>query len=115
MIMNAGFERAVTAVIVANTGVVVAGLFLDGHEKSFEAIHTVILMFFMAELAWRPHDAGWRFFAGGWNLFDAAVIELSTMPVLGVDASVLRVARLARMVHLMRHASHLRLSRLLVR
>jgi Excalibur calcium-binding domain len=41
-------------------------------------------------------------------------IALSTMPVLGVDASLLRVARMARMVHLMRHASHLRLSRLLV-
>jgi hypothetical protein len=33
---------------------------------------------------------------------------------LGVDASLLRVAHMARMVHLMRHASHLRLSRLLV-
>jgi hypothetical protein len=31
-----------------------------------------------------------------------------------VDASLLRVAHMARMVHLMRHASHLTLSRLLV-
>ena len=54
------------------------------------------------------------FLIGRWNCFDAAVIALSTMPILGVDASLLRVARMARMVHLMRHASHLRLSRLLV-
>jgi hypothetical protein len=36
----------------------------------------------------------------------------SALPVLGVDASLLRVARLARMVHLLRHVSHLRLARL---
>jgi hypothetical protein len=36
------------------------------------------------------------------------------MPILGVDASLLGVARMAKMVHPMRHASHLRLSGLLV-
>jgi len=82
---------------------------------SSEFVHNLVLAFFVVELAVRFRRAGWRrFFIGRWNCFDAAVIALSTMPVLGVDASLLRVARMARMVHLMRHASHLRLSRLLV-
>ena len=81
---------------------------------SSEFVHNLVLAFFVVELAVRFGRAGWRrFFIGRWNCFDAAVIALSTMPVLGVDASLLRVARMARMVHLMRHASHLRLSRLL--
>jgi hypothetical protein len=107
--VHGGFDQVVAAVIVFNTVVVVASLIVDGHERQFEFVHDLVL-------AVRFRRGGWRrFFVGRWNCFDAAVIALSTMPVLGVDASLLRVARLARMVHLMRHASHLRLSRLLVR
>ena len=52
----------------------------------------MLLAFFVVELAVRIRRAGWRrFFIGRWNCFDAAVIALSTMPVLGVDASLLRV------------------------
>ncbi len=36
------------------------------------------------------------------------VILISAMPVLGVDASLLRIARLARFVHFARHTSQLR-------
>jgi hypothetical protein len=112
---HSGFDQVVAAVIVLNTVVLVASLIVDGHESLFEVVHNSILAFFVVELAVRFRRAGWRsFFIGRWNCFDAAVIALSTLPVLGVDASLLRVARMARMVHLMRHASHLRLSRLLV-
>ena len=113
---HGGFDQVVAGVIVFNTLVLVASLIVEGHERQFEFVHNLVLAFFVVELAVRFRRAGWRrFFIGRWNCFDAAVIALSTMPVLGVDASLLRVARLARMVHLMRHASHLRLSRLLVR
>jgi hypothetical protein len=33
------FERAVEAVIIANVGVVIAGLVIDGHEQLFETAH----------------------------------------------------------------------------
>ena len=105
----------VTGVIVFNTVVLVASLIIDGHERQFEFVHNLVLAFFVAELAVRLRRAGWRrFIIGRWNCLDAAVVAMSMMPVLGVDASLLRVARVARMVHLVRHASHLRLSRLLV-
>jgi hypothetical protein len=108
---RSGFDQVVAGVIVLNTVVVVASLIIDGHERQFEFVHNLVLAFFVVELAVRFRRAGWRrFFIGRWNCFDAAVIALSTMPVLGVDASLLRVARMARMVHLTRHASHLRLS-----
>jgi hypothetical protein len=75
-------------------------------------VHDSILAFFAVELAVRLRAAGWRrFFTGRWNSFDTVVVALSFMPVLGVDAPLLRVARLARLVHLTRHVSHLRLAR----
>jgi hypothetical protein len=106
------FEHAVAGLILANTGVLATGLMVDGHEGLFEAAHNAYLAFFVFELAARLRRGGWGFFQGRWNVFDAAVIALSFLPVLGVDASRLRVARLARLVHLMRHVSYLRLLRL---
>jgi hypothetical protein len=111
-----GFDQVVAGVIVLNTVVLVASLIVDGHERPFEFVHDLVLAFFVVELAVRFRRAGCRrFFTGRWNSFDTAVIACSFLPVLGLDASLLRVARLPRMVHLLRHASHLRLSRLLVR
>jgi Ion transport protein len=112
---RSGFDQVVAGVIVVNTAVLVASLIVDGHERPFEFVHDLVLAFFVVELAVRLRRAGWRrFFTGRWNSFDAAVIACSFLPMLGVDASLLRVARLAKVVHLLRHASHLRLSRLLV-
>jgi hypothetical protein len=112
---HGGFDPVVAGVIVFNTVVLVASLIVDGHESLFEVVHNLVLAFFVVELLVRLRQAGARRFLIGWgNSFDAIVIALSFLPVLGVDASLLRVARLARLVHLMRHASHLRLSRLLV-
>jgi hypothetical protein len=77
-------------------------------------------------LSWRPEGRATKlsaqfttsrcFLIGRWNsCFDVAVIPPSIDHArLGCDASLQRVARTARMVHLMRHASHLTLSRLLV-
>ncbi|MDT5366633.1 MAG: voltage-gated sodium channel [Mycobacterium sp.] len=105
------FEHAVAGVILANTGVLVAGLVVDGHELAFEVAHTSFVGFFGIELALRLRAGGWRFLRRPLNMFDTAVIAMSVLPVLGVDASLLRLARLARLVHLVRHISHLRLIR----
>jgi hypothetical protein len=57
------------------------------------------------ELAARVRQGGLGWFRRGWNCFDATVIAVWMLPWLGVDASLLRLARLARLVHLMRHVS----------
>jgi hypothetical protein len=58
----------------------------------------------------------WGSFAASGS-FDAVVVVLSFMPALGVDASLLPLARAARLLHLARHLTHLaprlRLARLL--
>ena len=109
------FDHAVAGVILANTGILLAGLVVDGHEGAFEVAHNACLAFFVFELALRLRASRWQFFRGKWNVFDALVIALSSMPMLGVEASLLRVARLARLVHFARHISHLRLLRFFVR
>jgi voltage-gated sodium channel len=109
---EAVFERAVTTVIIVNVGVVAAGLLIEGHESQFELVHSAILCVFAAELGLRLRRDGRNFFRGHWNCFDAAIIALSFMPMLGVDASVLRLARTCRLLHLARHASTLRVVRL---
>jgi Ion transport protein len=114
---TAQFERLVLVVIGLNAVVLVASLIIDGHERQFDGVHNAILAFLALEPLVRVRRVRWRVHT--WlrrpgNLFGTAVIALSFLPALGVDASLLRVARLARLVHLMRHASHLRLSRLLV-
>jgi hypothetical protein len=72
------------------------------------------LCFFLAELIIRLAGAGWHPWAfvaaSRWNAFDTAVIGLALLPALGVDVTLLRVPRLARVVHSLRHASHLRLA-----
>jgi voltage-gated sodium channel len=106
-------EHAVASVIAVNAGVLVAGLMVDGHERLFETLHDVIVAFFLLELLTRLAANGWRFFARPFNAFDAAVILVSALPLAGVDASLLRLARVARLLHFARHAAHLRLARLL--
>jgi Ion transport protein len=109
------FEHVAAGIIIGNTAILAAGLMIDGHEHAFEIAHNACLAFFVCELALRLRASRWQFFRGKWNCFDTAVIGLSCLPVLGVDASLLRLARLARLVHLVRHVSHLRLFRLFLR
>lgn len=98
-------------VVVVNATVVVAGLVVGGHERLFEMAHDVILAFFVLELFARIAVNGWRFFARPFNAFDAAVILVSALPLAGVDASLLRVARFARLVHCARHVASPKLLR----
>ncbi len=100
------FDKVVAAAILANSGLVVADLATDRFEVFFETAHNVLLAVFVVELGVRLRRAGGRFFRGGWNLCDAALIIFGFLPALGVDASLLRVARLARLAHLCKHLTH---------
>jgi voltage-gated sodium channel len=102
------FEHLVSAVIVGNVCLVVAGLAFDEGrgEALLEVLHSGCLAFFVFELGLRLRRSGWRFFAGRWNGFEAALIVASILPALGADAGLLRLARLARLAHLGRHLLH---------
>jgi len=109
-----GFDRLVAVVIVANTALLMWGVI--GHNELADRLETLCLAFFVGEILWRLHQHRWQpvaFLRHKWNAFDTAVILLAFMPSLGVGVTLLRVARLARIVHLGRHVTHLRLFRVL--
>jgi hypothetical protein len=99
------YDHAVTGAIVANVVVLVAGLAIAGHQQLFEKVDLSILWFFAAELAIRLARARLGFFRSPWNTADAIIIVVALLPVTGGAIAVLRLARL---LHLLRHASHLR-------
>jgi voltage-gated sodium channel len=108
------FEHAVTGVILVNSVLLVWGLI--AHDDLAEHLETACLVFFVGELVVRLRRNGWnaaRFLGDPWVAFDVLVIGLALVPTLiGTDTSLLRLARLSRLVHWIRHLSHLRLWRL---
>jgi hypothetical protein len=109
-------DRLVAGVIVANTGLLVWGVF--GHSEWADRLETLCIAFFIGEIVVRLHRHRWRlhvFLRQQWNAFDTVVIVLALTPGLGgAGITLLRVARLARIVHLGRHITHLRLVRLFI-
>jgi voltage-gated sodium channel len=107
------FEHAVTAVIVANSMVMLASLVVGGQvHELLEQVDVVCLWFFAAELSVRLAMARLRFFHSLWNTVDLVVVVVALLPIAGGGIAVLRLARLARTGHLLRHVTHLRLWRL---
>jgi voltage-gated sodium channel len=102
------FEAVVPAAIVANSAVLGWGWIDHAHDVAAERIDTCFLVFFLVEFVVRLRRAGWRWLTQPWNLLDAVIILLALLPVVGDGLTVLRIARLARVVHLGRHTSHLR-------
>lgn len=98
-------NRIFLAVILANTVVLTAGLIRHDWEHALEPLHTVFLAVFVFELGWRWFKHRER---GGWMAFDSVIVALALLPILGTSVDVLRIARLARVTHTLRHATHLR-------
>lgn len=107
------FELAVTAVIVANSMVMLASSVVGGqvHELLKQA-DVGCLWFFAAELAVRLWKARLGFFHSPWSCLDAAIIVVALLPIAGGGIAVARLGRLARSGHLLKHVAHLRLWRL---
>lgn len=102
------FDRIIVGAILGNVALVVGGLVVsEDYEPWFELAHRMILGLFLVELADRLREKGWRFLRSPWGLFDATLIAASVLPALGLDASMLRLARAARLLHLARHLTHL--------
>jgi hypothetical protein len=102
------FEAVVPAAILANSGVLGWGWIDHAHNVAAERIGTCFLMLFLVEFVVRLRRAGWRWLTQPWNLLDATIILVALLPVVGDGITVLRLARAARLLHLGRHASHLR-------
>jgi voltage-gated sodium channel len=107
------FERAVTGAIVANSAVMALALLDEEHAELLERVDVACLWFFAGELLFRVYRARLGFFRSPWCCADAAIILMALAPVAGGGIAVLRIARLARSAHLLRHLSHARLVRLL--
>jgi voltage-gated sodium channel len=99
------FQNFIFAVIVANA--ITLGLGTYDWSSSTEAVLTtaddVFLGIFVVELAIRIAAYGRRpqdFFRDGWNVFDFIVIGLAFVPGVRDNVTLLRLARLLRVVRL---------------
>jgi|SRR5882757_6781089 len=105
------FEMTVAAVIVVNSITAVYAMLAEEPEW-VEHFETACLLFFAVEIGLRIKHHGRAFFRSAWSWVDTGIIALSLLPILGVGVSILRVGRLARLVHLGRHIAGLRVFRL---
>lgn len=105
-------EHAVTAVIIANSVIMLLTLIDHSHAELLENVDLACLWVFAAELAVRLWKAKLGFFHSPWSCLDAAIIVVALLPIAGGGLSVARLGRLARSGHLLKHVAHLRLWRL---
>lgn len=103
-------HKIITTLIILNLFVFGWGLIDHEHHHLFEILHTVFLVIFLAEVAYRwvkVRKSKKR--PGGWLVFDTTVILLCLLPVLGLDAALMRVTNnAAKFAHTLRHIDHLR-------
>jgi voltage-gated sodium channel len=109
------FHAVVTTLILANA--VLVGLETDAgvmarYGSWVWAADRVLVGAFVVEIALRivahaPRPL--RFFADGWNTFDAVVVAASLLPSVGTFATVARLARVLRVSRLVSSTPELRL------
>ena len=99
-------DAFISSAIVANTLLMMWSMYDSEHEHILEPLHMGFLILFTVEVAWRWHKRH----ITNWLWFDTLVIALSLMPAIGAGVTVLLVARFARVIHTMRHITHLRLA-----
>jgi voltage-gated sodium channel len=74
-----------------------------------EALDTICLAVFVAELALKIFVEPRRFLRSGWDLFDAAIVGLSLIPWAGGNFSILRTLRILRLLRVISVAPQLRI------
>jgi voltage-gated sodium channel len=102
---SARFQNFIFAVIVANAVTLGLGTYDLGRDAQsvLNTLDDAFLGIFVIELAIRIAAYGRRpqdFFKEGWNVFDFVVIGLAFAPGLRENATLLRLARLLRVVRL---------------
>jgi ion transport protein len=107
------FGKVATGVIVLNAAVAASTYLHREWEEPLALVEDACLLFFSLEMALKIHWQRRAFWRSRWNLFDLGVTVLAALPMLlvGVDMGVLRVARAARLLHVGRHLTTLRMLR----
>lgn len=111
---STAFNLAIFAIVLANA--VVLGLetydsVVDDYGHLLVALNAIFLIIFVIELAIRMTAYGSRtkdFFRDGWNVFDFVVITISVVPFFREHATLLRLARLGRVLRIVRLLPDLR-------
>ncbi len=101
------FQRFIIAVIVLNGAIVGMetypslmerwGGLLKFLDRLCLAIFTVEILLRILAYGRRP----WRFFTGGWNVFDFIIVGAAYVPGLGEQGTLLRLVRLLRVLRLL--------------
>lgn len=111
---STAFNLAIFAIVLANA--IVLGLetydgVVDDYGHLLVALNTLFLVIFVIELAIRITAYGSHtrdFFRDGWNVFDFIVITVSVLPFFREHATLLRLARLGRVLRIVRLLPDLR-------
>lgn len=110
-VTSSGFQGWVIGLILLNAvtlGLGTWGSFTQRWGGALEAIDSILLVIFTAELALRIYAFRGRFFRDPWGIFDLLVIGVSWVPASG-PLSVLRVLRVLRLMRLISVVPSLRL------
>ena len=111
---STAFNLGIFAIVLANA--VVLGLetydsIVDEYGHVLAKLNVLFLTIFVVELAIRMTAYGSRtrdFFRDGWNVFDFVVITVSVVPFFREHTTLLRLARLGRVLRIVRLLPDLR-------
>lgn len=100
------FKRIVIAAIIAAgvlAGLETSASLVATHGQLFRALDLIVIAIFIVEIVCKIAMHGRRpldYFRDGWNVFDFTVVVVCLLPIGGMFASVLRLARVLRLLRL---------------
>jgi voltage-gated sodium channel len=109
------FQRGITGVIVLAG--VIAGIetypeLIHAYGPVLHVLDKLILIIFILELVVKMGAHGsqpWRYFRDPWNIFDFIIVVVALLPIGSQGVAVLRLARLLRVLKLVRALPRLQL------
>ncbi|MGG5890436.1 ion transporter [Falsiroseomonas sp. HC035] len=102
LVLSPLFQRVVIGLIILNAitlGLETSDSVMARFGGLLEAVDTLLLLIFTAEIAFRIYAFRGRFFRDPWGLFDIIVVAIAWMPATG-PLSVLRALRVLRVLRL---------------
>lgn len=110
-----GFQRSITAVILVAGAI--AGLetypqIVARYHSVLEIANWLVLAVFVAEIVVKMGAEGarpWQYFRDPWNAFDFVIVLVCVLPIEAEGVAVLRLARLLRVLKLVRALPRLQL------
>src|SRR5688572_764999 len=82
------------------------------HHTLFSTLDSILLTIFTLEVAIRIVAHGrrpWEYFRDGWNIFDFVTVAIFYLPFIGSEVALLRLARVLRMLRLVKAVPGLRM------